>query len=486
VGQNIEISDVEFHKLTVDDCGALFTWRNRLFRAINHEAVVTVKDMFQSGLMKELIDNRLFPSTWITDYVIDGYGLVVEHERVSPIIYPFEWSFSMLKDAALTVLKINVITRKYGYQTKDCHGYNICFDNTDPLFVDLGSFERVDKHYKGWIAYEEFLRFYYYPLRIWSRGNYYFARRALMGCSLNDMLSSHSYFLYKVPLLRLLNFGVLEVLTFFGVKVRVVTLNPIKVISLLKKLRLNPIKVFFMFKERNLRGLTLHDFASLQIVNLSSLLKKVQKISVKRDKTIWGDYHSEYYDAAGKLKQNPRFERVASIIKTYEIKSVLELAGNQGLFSGLLIDQSDIEKVICTDSDESAVDIMYCRAKERKIKMVPAVLDFIFPMTNYFNNRPPYERFKADAVIALAVTHHLVLSQKLSLDYVFNILQMFTHRYIFIEFMPLGLYNGKNVPEVPSWYTFEWFKEAFEKHFNTLLVEKLEENRILFVGELIN
>lgn len=486
MGQNIAIKDIEFHKLTVDDCGTLFTWENRLFRAINHEAVETVKDMFQSGLMKELIDNRLFPGTWITDYGIDGYGLVVEHERISPIIYPFEWSFTMLKDAALTILKINVIARKYGYQTKDCHGYNICFDNTNPLFVDLGSFERVDKHYKGWIAYEEFLRFYYYPLRIWSHGNYYFARRALFGCSLNDMLSHSSYFLYRVPLLRLLNSDLLNVLAFFWVKVRVITMNPIKVFALLKKLKLNPIKVFFMVKERNLRGLNLNDFASLQIVHFASLLKKVQKVSLKRYKTSWGGYHGEYYDTAGQLRQNPRFERIVSIIKMYKINSVLELAGNQGVFSGLLLAQSNIEKVIGTDYDERAIDIMYCQAKKRKIKIVPAVFDFIFPMTNYFNNRAPYERFKADAVIALAVTHHLVLSQKLSLDYVFKILQMYTNRYIFIEFMPLGLYNGKNVPEVPSWYSLDWFKEAFEKHFNTILVEKLEENRILFVGELIS
>ena len=44
---------------------------------------------------KELVDTNLFPKSWITDFKIDNYALVIEHEKIHPVVYPHEWSFSM-------------------------------------------------------------------------------------------------------------------------------------------------------------------------------------------------------------------------------------------------------------------------------------------------------------------------------------------------------------------------------------------------------
>ncbi len=480
----IESKEVAFNKLTVDSCGALFTWRNRLFRAINHESVETIKDMFQCGMMDELMDKRLFVRSWITDYVLDGYGLVIEHQRISPVVYPYEWSFSMLKDAAIAVLKLNAIARKYCYQTKDCHGYNICFDCTDPLFVDLGSFEKIDRQYRGWIAYEEFLRFYYYPLRIWSRGNHYFARRALFGCGLNDMMTHLAYYLYRSPFFRLLNYRFLDYFFFFWVKAITVSLNPAIILSIVKKIDIRALK----FREMTTLGaitqaVKASDLWLLQSVSFEALIRKVNRVSAGKLKTTWGDYQAGCFDSGDRLKSSARFERILTILKSLEITTVMELAGNQGFFSHLMLERLGIEQVICTDYDERAVDVCYLTAR-KGARLVPVVLDFTFPMTNYINNQPPFERYKANAVIALAVTHHLVLGQGLALDYIFGNMKMYASKYVLTEFMPMGLYNGKYAPELPPWYTFDWFKEAFEKHFKTILVEKLEANRILFVGEL--
>jgi len=51
--------------------------------------------------------------------------------------------------------------------------------------------------------------------------------------------------------------------------------------------------------------------------------------------------------------------------------------------------------------------------------------------------------------------------------------------------MPLGLWDGKTAPAVPDWYTEEKFKKEFSKFFNVLLIKKLEENRVLFMGEVV-
>ena len=85
----------------------------------------------------------------------------------------------MLKDAADAVLKLNIISNKYGYQTADCHGFNILFDGCTPRFIDLGSLIEIGSQEKNWVAYDEFLRCYYHILLIWSKGKSYYAHRIL-------------------------------------------------------------------------------------------------------------------------------------------------------------------------------------------------------------------------------------------------------------------------------------------------------------------
>ena len=96
------------------------------------------------------------------------------------------------------------------------------------------------------------------------------------------------------------------------------------------------------------------------------------------------------------------------------------------------------------------------------------------------------ERWKADLVLAMALTHHLLLSQYLNIDAMFERLARCTNRYLLIEFMPLGLWDGDNAPELPSWYTLLWFQSHMEKLFTVLLVQQMEKNRIMLLGELIS
>jgi hypothetical protein len=221
----------------------------------------------------------------------------------------------------------------------------------------------------------------------------------------------------------------------------------------------------------------------LQSVDFLSLIKKTQKISKKKYKTLWSNYHDQFYDEEKKLRSSPRFDRIISIINDLEIKSVLELGGNQGVFSSLLLERTRINNVICTDFDECAADICYLDSKKYN-KLTTANLDFIFPLISV-RSESPAVRFRSDAVLALAVTHHLILTRRISIDEIFKTILMYSKRYVFIEFMPMGLWDGKKTPPIPSWYTIEWFRDSFENFFNIILEEKIEDNRILFVGESV-
>lgn len=52
--------------------------------------------------------------------------------------------------------------------------------------------------------------------------------------------------------------------------------------------------------------------------------------------------------------------------------------------------------------------------------------------------------------------------------------------------MPLGLWNGNSAPELPSWYTEEWFISNMQKYYLIMKREKLEDNRVAFVGKLLS
>jgi hypothetical protein len=221
------------------------------------------------------------------------------------------------------------------------------------------------------------------------------------------------------------------------------------------------------------------------------LRKQVEQFSGTKAESEWGKYHDEFCRDGKDIKSTGRFDRILEIVKNHQMKTVTDLGGGQGVLSRLLVQRANVEKAIIIDFDGQAVDAMYNRVKTlegENRKIVPVLLDFISDtsLLGYEKCFPYSEgRFKSEAVMALAVTHHLLLRQKRSLDFILNVMARYTKKYAFIEFMPLGLWSeGGTVPPVPSWYTIQWFRNHFGKYFRLLLEEELEKNRILFFGKL--
>ena len=263
--------------------------------------------------------------------------------------------------------------------------------------------------------------------------------------SLTEAMSHESYLLYKYPLLRALSVNQLRRAVSYG------------------------------FLLRRLMAYESFDF--------EKLIDKVSAISLKKSDTKWSNYHDAYRDEKGDPLPSRRFQRIIELTNRYEISSVVELGGNQGTFSELLLKSGQGKQVICTDYDENAVDINYRKARQKGLDLTTALIDIMYPLMSYYES-PPFDRLRSDAVVVLAVTHHLVLGQQLPIELFFEIVSRYTRRYVFIEFMPLGLWNGETAPPLPEWYTGEWFKAAFEKCFKLLLIEELDKNRILFIGEI--
>jgi hypothetical protein len=463
-------SEVRFpNRIRVDDVGEVFEWNGNIYRGIFSGKADDVLDMFESGLIEELVEEELFPKSKITDLNIGDYEMIVQHDRVDPITYPHEWTFSMLKDAALAVVRVAKIARKYGFNMKDCHSYNILFDKNKPKYIDLGSFYR-DNDYTVWKAYMEFLASYYYPLTIWKDGIASLARSGIV-CGMGSFPTTE-YYLYRYSFLRLLKTGTVSRL------VKIVNLLP--TVSIMDESALNtrldrytsPMKALGHI----LKFITNHiDFP---FKNLDKIEKRVLGIRKREVHTEWNSYYGKNFVPTN------RFRKTVELINEYcpDAKTAIDIGGNVGEFASFVLDNTSIDRVICQDLDLEAIDFGYSKYGNTEKNIVFVNYNFMSAFT-ISSLEPPHKRFESDIAIALALTHHLILSQGCKIGDILKEIGSYSKKYVGVEFMPLGLWGPGAEVKVPCWYTTDWFRDNFGKYFELLVEEQLEENRIVFVGK---
>ena len=319
-------------KSRIDDVGEVFEGNDNIYRGIPLGKVDDVLDLFESGLIEELVKEELFPKSNIIGFNIGNYGMIIQHDRIDPITYPHEWTFSMLKDAALVVVRVAKIAKKYGFNMKDCHGFNILFDKNKPKYVDLGSFYK-DNRYTVWKAYMEFLESYYYPLAICRDGIVSLAKSGIIYGMGKFPITE--YYLYKYSFLRLLKPN-----TFYRL-IKVVNLLP--KVSLIDESELNIkldkynlfVKVFGKILKRIINHM---DFP---FKNLDKIEKKVLSIRKKEVHTEWKNYYGKSFVPTN------RFKKIVEYIIRYcpDAKTAIDIGGNTGEFASFLLDNTSINRV---------------------------------------------------------------------------------------------------------------------------------------------
>jgi hypothetical protein len=136
------------------------------------------------------------------------------------------------------------------------------------------------------------------------------------------------------------------------------------------------------------------------------------------------------------------------------------------------------------DIDEAAVENGYTREKETGAGRIAfANYDFMGGIAK-LRFMLPNERFRSDVVFALALTHHLLLTQGYDIDEILTYISAYARKYVFVEFMPLGLWSTGQEVSVPVGYTQEWFRDSFCRFFDLIYEEALRVNNILFVGKV--
>lgn len=422
-----------------DPSGFIYTKAGRLLRQINPSASEDFSLLNESGLYKALTDKQhLIPHTIASDIKTKGAHITIEPQKLPFISYPFEWSFSQLKDAALLTLTVQKMALKHGMVLKDASAYNVQFHNGKPIFIDTLSFEKYTEG-QPWNGYRQFCQHFLAPLALMTYTDQ----------SLSQLSRVH---LDGIPL---------ELAA--------------KLLPKKARLRLGLTAHLFMHakaqtskaKEHTRQQVHVSQQQLLAIIdNLERTIKKLQPL---RYETEWGNYYSNTnysMDAADEKAQV-----IEAYVKSLSVKTVLDIGGNNGQYSRPL-NNLDIFTV-CSDIDVNAVEANYRFVrKNQEDHMLPVLIDFTNPggYLGWANEerQPIHERYQTDLVMALAIVHHLAISNNLPLEHVAGYIKKFAPLLI-IEFVPKEDSQVQKLlatrEDIFPDYTEKGFEKAFSTHF---------------------
>lgn len=320
----------------------------------------------------------------------DGWAGVLEHDEIPYITYPYEWSFSMYREAALLHLEILEKSLESGWILKDATPYNIQWRGTKPVFIDTPSFIPWVEG-SPWVAYRQFCSMFFSPLAI--RNYLGIDHRSILRSNLNgiDPVQAVKYFTG----LKKFKKGVLSHIVF-----------PSRV------------EMHILNKERDdataaERKSPKHSKAMV-IGLVQSMARLISKMDLQKEKTDWSDYEEthSYSDTEHVVKKEFIEEVVAR--KAYGL--AWDLGCNTGEFSRVC--EKKCEYVVAVDGDHGAIEKLYKSQKK-------ADSNTILPLTLNLSNLSPSQgwasseriafdqRKSPDLVVCLALIHHLRITENI-------------------------------------------------------------------------
>ena len=457
----------------MDLMGDVFEYQGRIFRLVKQEREEFVRELFSSGILSSLFRERLLINSWITDEIqIVGLenAIIIEHEAIKHKSNVYEWTYEMLLAARSTVARLNVYLLNYGYELMDPHVGNIMFMGCKPVYVDIGSIARMEEC--KMVGYSVFNNHWINLLKVYEKRDTCGAinqNLLYFGGGVSDRDRAK---LIKGEFIRAYRF---------------------------RQLYMTVIARLYGFEEVSKRKIINRGTAILQtIFQIDDEKKKKRKRKLYKkyvtyvhkelqsERGVWSDYQN-FAVLSTTVVAGDRFgyyiQLMQKLREDYAISDVLEVGANSGALSQLLVERNIVDFASATDYDIAAVSKGFVRCKEiQRIneRILFSVMDLLQEKEL---GRRACERYKSDVVMALALSHHLILTQKIKLSVLVTILSNYTKRFLIIEFMPLGLWSGANPnPDVQEWYTLDWFVEGLREKFQIVKVENIETNRVCILA----
>ena len=366
----------------------------RVIRGLTAPAAATVERLLEEPFFRRLladgdvVDTRfLVPDDPAAAAVKDrGWASAVEHEAVDFLTWPYEWPFSMLKDAALLQLRLLATSVRSGWVLKDATPFNIQWTGTRPVFIDVPSFvPRADGDF--WRGYRQFCSMYLIPLMLTAHlgiPHQPLLRSSLEGIPPEDAVRYFSG-------LRRFKRGVLSHVWF-----------PATVEAWMRR----------RGGDNTTSGSTRTQRDTALLALLNSLARLVKGLSYRQaTPSDWPRYPDT------RSYGDEDFERKKAFVEkhtdTHRPRLLWDLGANTGTFSRIAARHSEI--VVAVDGDHESVDVLYRRAREsRQPNIVPLVMDLANPSPGQGwagRERASFvERRQPDMALCLALIHHLRVS----------------------------------------------------------------------------
>ncbi|MEM6705874.1 MAG: methyltransferase [Acidobacteriota bacterium] len=384
----------------------------------------------------------------------------LRHERIELLSYPAEWSFGMLRRAALLHLDLFLDALDEGLVIKDSSAYNIQWRGTEPVFIDVPSFQKVVPG-EPWIGYLQFCEQFLYPLLLTAKRDVPFQtwlRGSLEGISAHEMN-------------RLL--------------------GPID--------RLRPGLFAHVYLQAKLAGATaakpqairkeVRDLGfgvELIRTNVRRMRKLVSKLEWRRSESEWSTYSTTHNYEPEERAQKEAFVRRAASQRPW--RELWDLGGNTGHFTRLAA--AHAERSVALDIDPLVVDLSYRQLVEEGNPqgILPLVTDLLDPFSDRgwrgLERKGLFRRARPDLLLALALVHHLVIGRNVPMEEVLDWLAAFgahlvvelpTREDSMVERLLLN--RDEHVQE----YSLESFERLLSERFEVLEREPLHRGaRVLY------
>ena len=365
---------------------------DEVYRALSEEGLEDFKALSETKFWQRFSEEGRVVATELVDGAPGSAGLlakdsagVLRHERIPFVSYPYEWPFSMLKDAALLQLDLNLAALEEGMILKDSTPYNVQFKGSKPVFVDVGSFERL-REGEPWVGYRQFCMLFLYPLMLQAVKDvspHAFLRGSIDGitpaqmrgmCSFRDRFRKGFYlnvFLHAKLEARHGDRG--------------------------KEVKAEIQKAGFK-KE-------------LIVANVRRMRKTVERLDWSPPQGVWVAYgeRNSYSDDDARRKDD--FVREVCASEAWGL--TWDIGANNGRYSRIAAEGS--EHVLAVDADQGPIELLYRGLREeRDGKILTLTMNLADPSPGLgwrgLERKSLPDRGMPDLVLALALIHHVTIA----------------------------------------------------------------------------
>ncbi len=434
-----------------DPVGDVFLSGNRILRGINPEYQQDFERILDHPISQGMLGSKIV-ETWRAEPGLPGYPLTLEQRRIVPSSYCYEWPMVMLQEAAIQMLDICIELNEAGLVLKDGSPWNILFDGPKPLLVDVTSIMPQEEDII-WVGLDQFCRQSLFPLLVGKKFSGRVGRSLLLsspdGISPEEVvrfLPAFSWLTYPWLLTRLY--------------------LPVLTVNLVRKSAQEK-KIMQYRHSIPIRSLKRRLF-------FEKLKRDTQTLHFDSGKSYWSQYYGDVNAFFRPDTYNSKQNLVAHLLGRCQPDTVVDIGCNQGGYA-ILAAQAGA-KVVAFDTDEDSVTALYRLARLKDLPILPLLGNVLYPSLQAgwrgieFPSAPA--RFRSQMALALALVHHLAISQVQTFDRIVKTLADYTERWLITEFVPLDdprsqellLTNRRDL----SWYCLESFLNALKKEFKQI------------------